>query len=200
MAVYAIARRTTNVTSGQSAHTIYTGATNRVMLMEAGIFLAAATSSTYSLGRPAAAGVTPTSPVVLEAEDPASPVSTVNSALAWGTSPTNPTNDLRRWRSRATIGQGVIFTFPKGLLIPVSSNFVLQNLATNGVVDSYFVIDEWQNWSGRVGGVADNRFRNSALWVTTNSVGIQYRSAWPAHAGTLAPERDAAEDFRSQHV
>jgi len=142
VAIYSISRRTTNVTSGAAAHTIYTGATERAALLEAGIFMAAATASTYGLGRPAAAGATPTSPVVLEAEDPANTASLVNSALAWGTSPTSPTQTLRRWASPATIGTGVIFTFPRGIIIAISSNFVLQNLATNGVCDSYYTIDE----------------------------------------------------------
>jgi hypothetical protein len=142
MALYSIARRTTNVTSGQSAHTIYTAASDRGAILEAGVFMAAATASTYSLGRPAAAGVTPTSPVLLLAEDPGNPAATINSALAWGTSPTSPTNDLRRVALPATIGTGVIWTFPRGMIIAISSNFVLQNLATNGVVDSYFVCDE----------------------------------------------------------
>jgi len=142
MALYSIARRTTNVTSGQSAHTIYTAAADRGALLEAGVFMAAATASTYSLGRPAVAGTTPTSPVLLQAEDPGSPASTVYSALAWSTSPTSPTYDLRRISLPATIGTGVIWTFPRGMIIAISSNFVLQNLATNGVVDSYFVVDE----------------------------------------------------------
>jgi hypothetical protein len=142
MAIYAIARRTTNVTSGASAHTIYTTSTDRAAVLEAGLFMGAATASTYSLGRPAAAGITPTSPLLLLAEDPAGPAATINSALAWATSPTSPTTDLRRWSSPATIGTGVIFTFPRGLIIAVSANFVLQNLATNGVVDSYWVVDE----------------------------------------------------------
>lgn len=142
MASYAIARRTTNVTSGASAHTLITAATDRAKLMEAGIFMAAATASTYSLGRPAANGVTATSPVTLLAEDAGDPAGTTQSALAWSTSPTNPTNDLRRWAAPATIGVGVIFTFPRGIVVPISGNFVLQNLATNGVVDSYFVVDE----------------------------------------------------------
>ncbi len=142
MAIYSIARRTTNVTSGQAAHTIYTAATDRGALLEAGLFMAAATASTYSLGRPAAAGITPTSPVLLQAEDPGSPAASIYSALAWSTSPTSPTNDLRRVALPATIGTGVIFTFPRGLIIAISTNFVLQNLATNGVVDSYFCVDE----------------------------------------------------------
>ena len=142
MAIYSIARRTTNVTSGQSAHTIYTSATDRGALLEAGVFLAAATASLYSLGRPAAAGSTPTTPVLLLAEDPGAPAASIYSALAWGTSPTSPTNDLRRIALPATIGTGVIWTFPRGIIIAISTNFVLQNLASNGVVDSYFVVDE----------------------------------------------------------
>jgi hypothetical protein len=140
--VYSIARRTTNTTSGNSAHALITTSTDRAALLEAGVFMAAATASTYSLGRPAANGVTATSPVALLPEDPANPAGTTTSALAWSTSPTNPTTDLRRWASPATIGTGVIWTFPRGLLIAVSSNLVLQNLATNGVVDSYFAVDE----------------------------------------------------------
>jgi len=142
MPIYSIGRRTTNTTSGQAAHTIYTASTERAAILEAGVFMAAATASTYGIGRPAADGVTPTSPVLLLAEDPASPAATVNSALAWTTSPTSPTQVFRRWASPATIGTGVIWTFPKGLVIAISSQFVLQNLATNGVVDSYFVVDE----------------------------------------------------------
>jgi hypothetical protein len=141
MPIYSIARRTTNVTSGQSSHAILTAAGERAAVLEAGVFLAAATASTYGLGRPAAAGVTATSPVVFLTEN-IGDVSVTSSVLAWTTSPTNPTDFHRRFGFPATIGVGIIFTFPRGILIAVSSNYVLQNLATNGVVDSYFVIDE----------------------------------------------------------
>jgi len=143
MAIYSIGRATTNVTSGQAAHTLITAATDRGAILEAGLFNITAAASTYSLGRPAAAGSTPTSPVALQAEDPGNPAATITSALAWGTSPTSPTYDLRRINLPATIAVGVIFTFPRGIIIPISSNFVLQNLATNtGGVQSYFVVDE----------------------------------------------------------
>ena len=143
MALYSIGRLTTNVTSGAAAHTLITAATNRAALLEAGITAATAVALTFSLGRPAAVGVTPTSPVTLTAEDAGSPAGTVTSALAWATSPTSPTIDMRRWNGPATIGVGVIFTFPRGVIIPISSNFVLQNLATNtGGAQSYFVVDE----------------------------------------------------------
>lgn len=144
MAIYSLARRTTNTTSGQAAHSILTSSTLRVAVLECGIFMAAATASTYLMGRPAAAGVgAQTSPVLLQAEDPAAPVSLTNSALAYATSsPTSPTNPFRRWASPATIGTGVIWTFPRGILVAVSSEFIVSNGATDGVVDTYFTVDE----------------------------------------------------------
>jgi hypothetical protein len=112
--------------------------------MEFGIFMAAATASQYALGRPAAIGVTPTTPVDFLPDDPADPTvaGLVQSALAWGTGPTAPTAFPRRISTPATIGSGVIWTFPRGYMIPVSSSIVLWNLAANGVVDAYAVVEE----------------------------------------------------------
>jgi hypothetical protein len=105
--------------------------------------MAAATASTYGLGRPAAIGVTPTSPVDFLPYDPADPVvaGLVQSALAWGTGPTAPTQFIRRIGLPATVATGVIWTFDR-LIIPASGSLVLWNLALNGVVDAYAVLDE----------------------------------------------------------
>jgi hypothetical protein len=112
--------------------------------MELGIFMAAATASQYALGRPAAIGVTPTAPVDFLPDDPADPTvaGLVQSALAWATGPTAPAAFPRRISTPATIGSGVIWTFPRGYMIPVSSSLVLWNLAANGVVDAYAVVEE----------------------------------------------------------
>lgn len=144
MAYYSLGVRTSGVTSATAAWEIRTSANVRARLMEVGIFMAAATASTYGLGRPAAIGVTPTSPVDFLPEDFADPTVSgqVQSALAWTTGPTVPAAFLRRISMPATIGTGIIWTFPKGIVIPVSSSIVLWNLATNGVVDAYAVIDE----------------------------------------------------------
>jgi hypothetical protein len=144
MAIYSIARRTTNTTTAQSAHAIVTTSTDRAAIVETGATTTGGVASVFSLGRPAANGVGATSPVTVLAEDPAGPAGTVTSVLAWGTSsPTAPTNDFRRFALPATtVGVGLIFTFPRGLLVAVSSNFVLQNVGTTGAVDSYFVVDE----------------------------------------------------------
>lgn len=144
MALYSLGVRTSGVTTGTAAWEIRTSANVRARLMELGVFLAAATASTFGIGRPAAIGVTPTTPVDFQPEDPADPTvsAQVQSALAWGTGPTTPTNFFRRISLPATIGTGIIWTWQKGLVIPVSSSLVLWNLAANGVVDAYALIDE----------------------------------------------------------
>ena len=136
--------RTTSGTAGAAAWEIRTGATpGRAKLLEIGFFLAAATGSTYGLGRPAAIGITPTSPVNFLPEDPNDVIASgvVQAARAFVTGPTVPTAFLRRISLPATIGAGVIWTFPKGITIPVSSGLVLWNIGTNAVVDAYAVIE-----------------------------------------------------------
>lgn len=136
--------RTSDGTSGAAAWEIITGATpGRARVLELGFFLAAATATTIGLGRPQAIGITPTSPVDFLAEDPNDVLASgvVQSAVAWGTGPTIPTAFLRRIALPATIGAGVIWTFPEGLVIPVSSSLILWNLASNSVLDAYAVID-----------------------------------------------------------
>lgn len=136
--------RTSDGTSGAAAWEIITGATpGRARVIELGFFLAAATATTIGLGRPQAIGITPTSPVDFLAEDPNDVLASgvVQSAVAWGTGPTIPTAFLRRIALPATVGAGVIWTFPEGLVIPVSSSLILWNLASNSVLDAYAVID-----------------------------------------------------------
>jgi len=141
---YNLGVRTSNGTDAECAWEIITGATpGRVRLIEMGIFLAAATATTIGLGRPQASGITPTTPVDFLPEDPNNTLASgvVQSALAWATKPTVPEAFLRRIALPAIIGTGVIWTFPEGIVIPVSSSIILWNLATNSVLDAYAVVE-----------------------------------------------------------
>ena len=134
--------RTADGTDAAAAWEIITGSTpGRVRVHEIGFFLAAATASTIGLGRPAATGITPTSPVNFLPTDPNDVIASgvVQSAVAWGTGPTVPTAFLRRISFPATAGTGVIWQF-EDLVIPVSSSIVLWNLASNSVLDAYAIV------------------------------------------------------------
>src|SRR3954468_13299108 len=112
MPLYTHAARTTTVTTGVATWEMRSTSTDRLFIVEIGIFLGAATASTFGLGRPAAIGVTPTTPVTVQAMDPGDPAGTGTTAVAWGTAPTAPTSAiyLRRVGLPAAIGNGVIWT------------------------------------------------------------------------------------------
>jgi hypothetical protein len=142
LAVYSLANRTSNVTLAAANLEIRTAATDRPRVMEIGVWMAAATASVVGIGRPQAIGGTPTTPVTVLAEDPGDPAGTVTTALAWGTPPTVPLQFFRRLNLPATIGAGVILTFPRGLVIAASNSIVHWNITATGIQDAHCVIDE----------------------------------------------------------
>ncbi|MCK4525980.1 hypothetical protein KAW18_01310 [candidate division WOR-3 bacterium] len=136
--------RTVDGTAAKAGWEIRTGATpGRAKLLEIGFFLVAATASQIGLGRPQAIGITPTTPVNFLPEDPNDVIASgvVQSSLAWATGPTVPTAYLRRISLPATVGVGVIWTFPRGITIPVSSSLILWNVGTNSLLDCYAVVE-----------------------------------------------------------
>lgn len=137
--------RTTGTSSGTAAWEIRTGATpGRFRLIELGFFLVSATATAIGFGRPQAVGITPTSPVDFQHEDPNDILASglLQSALAWGTGPTIPLNFLSRIQLPATIGAGVIWNYgPSGIVIPASGSLILWNLAANSTLDAYAKIE-----------------------------------------------------------
>lgn len=132
-------------TTGAAGWEIRTGSTPGLFrLMEIGFTLVAATASKIGLGRPAAIGVTPTTPVDFQLRDPNNVLASgaLQSALAWATPPTIPAQFFKVIGLPATIGAGVIWEFgPRGIVIPISSSLVLWNMATNSVLNAYAVIE-----------------------------------------------------------
>lgn len=144
MAYHEMAVRTTNVTSANAAVELIGSTVIRAKLIEIGFTQVTGVTTQLGLGRPAAAGVTPTSPVTLVGEDN-NDVPTTKTALAWGTSPTAPSPYMRRWTGAATIGVGAIWTFPRGIVIDKSgatNSLVLFNIVGGATLDVYFVVEE----------------------------------------------------------
>lgn len=143
MAIYSGAVRTTQGTAANPTLEIIASSVVTPRLLELGISQAAATAGVFGFGRPAAIGVGPTSPVTVIAEDQNGPTGQTSSALAWGTTaPTVPTVFFRRVSCPNTIGAGIIWTFPRGLILQVSKTVVVWIIATAPVADIWFVLDE----------------------------------------------------------
>lgn len=143
MALYSLAQRTSNVTISNTMWTVISAATNKPKIMELGLSMVTGTAIVVGLGRPAAVGITPTTPVnFLDESDGGGPTGLTTACLAWGTLPTSPTNFLRRYSMPATIGAGFIATFPRGLAMPVSQNVTLFNITAGVTTDVYAVVDE----------------------------------------------------------
>ena len=142
MAIFSLANRTSNVTTANPHLEIRAGATNRPRLLEMGIWLNAATQSPIGIGRPQAIGITPTTPVTVQAEDPAESAGLTQTALAWATPPTVPLQFFRRVNIAAAIGAAVILTFPRGIVIAAGSSLINWNLAAVSLLDIHVVVDE----------------------------------------------------------
>jgi hypothetical protein len=143
MALYALSQRTTQTVAANAAWEVRSAATNKPKLMEVGISQVAATAGVFGLGRPGAVGITPTSPQnFVDEGDGNAPASQTTAAVAWGTGPTVPTNFNRRVSCVASTGAGVIWTFPRGLGIPISSSIIIWIIATAPVCDVWAVADE----------------------------------------------------------
>lgn len=141
MAISSLGQRTTNLTITQASLEIRTAATKRVKLLEMSLIQATATAQSLGLGRPQAQGITPVN-VLFQMDDPGEAASLTNSSLSWATSPTVPLIFHRRWNSAATIGVGIVWTFPRGLVIPVSASLVVWNITTAIALDANMVLDE----------------------------------------------------------
>lgn len=142
MAIYSLSLNTTVTTTGAAAMDLRASSANSPRIMEVGLNLGAATASTYGLGR---SGNTPTqtSPVLVQAENPGDPAGVSGCAVAWSVAPTVPSQMFRRVGLPATVGAGVIWTFPRGLVLAASGTMLIWNLATNSAsTNVWWVVDE----------------------------------------------------------
>lgn len=139
--IFSLAQRTAVFTSTTTAmYEVRSASANRPSIMEHGYTQNTGTATTVGIGRAAVQGVTPTN-VLFLGEDPAD-TGLTNGAIAWSTSATIPANFLRRVSTPATVGAGFIFTYPRGLVMAVSSSIVFWNIQTGIAADVYTVVQE----------------------------------------------------------
>jgi len=142
MAISSLAQRTTVFTATTTANTqvALAAATQRPKILEVSYIQLTAIASQIGLGRPQAVAVTPTN-VLFQRDDPNDPASVTNGAVAWATSPTVPLIFHRRWNGTLA-SVGVVWTFPRGLVVPASGAVVIWNIATTVAADVNCALDD----------------------------------------------------------
>lgn len=141
---YSIARRTSDGTIAAAALEIIAGLKD-CSVVSVEVSLVAATATVLGLGRPAAKGISPTTPVSVLCDQGgvvSASSSGIATAIAWGTGPTVPAQFFRRVSLPATIGAAFAWTFGQGLWIPTGGTLVLWNISAASVLDVTVVVEE----------------------------------------------------------
>lgn len=140
MARWSVATAKTTTAAAGIIAELRTAAARDARVWEIGVFADTAVASTLALYRSGGAGTTPGGAVVPTPDD-SSVTATANENLylTYGTEPTTATTPLRRCSLPATIGAGIIWTFPEGIVIPVSSGLMLRQTSVLAVTYSVYV-------------------------------------------------------------
>lgn len=113
----------------------------RTIVLEVGITLESAATSQFGLGFTTTRGQGPTL-LVSSVEDITQPADNEPTmATAWTTPPLIPTTFLRQ-ATISNIGDVIIWTWTKGLVIPVSTSLVLWNLTAIGNANISVLLDD----------------------------------------------------------
>lgn len=144
MAQYSASITKTTSTAAAAIATLSTGTARDARIFEVGVFATTAAAGEVGLGRPANTPGTPSGGGVGAAMDNVSGAGVAVIANTWATTqPTAPTMAMRRIQLPATIGAGVIWTFPKGIVLPTSGFLMVWQFSAVAVgYDVYFDYDE----------------------------------------------------------
>ncbi len=136
MALFSLSQRTSATSAASASWEVRSTSGNKPKLLVLKLTQNTATAGVYGVGRPAAIGITPTSPqTFLDESDGNGAAALTTAAVAWGTGPTVPANFFDRYSCAATIGVGFLEVYPGGLGLPVSGSIVIWIIATAPVCD-----------------------------------------------------------------
>ena len=112
------------------------------VVLEIGISQAYALAGTYGYGVPAVAGSGRRNSYQAQKDDPFGTSPLTTAYLDWAVPPTAPSCFCRRATIVASIGSGIIWTFPRGMFITRNTSVVLWAIAPVPSCDVWFQIDE----------------------------------------------------------
>jgi hypothetical protein len=118
--------------------------TDAIYVYEVGVSLTAATASSIGLGRPANSGSVAGGTLAVGLGNDQDVAAAVGGIVTtgWTTAPTAPTNFFRRIGLPAAIGNGVIWTWPRGLRVKQGTSLVLWNITASSIANIHFVWEE----------------------------------------------------------
>lgn len=140
-----LAGATAAAITGAALLNIKTGSSQRPRIIEIGLFQPGTGTPTVvagGFGKAANSGSVAQTTIAPVPDDPADPASTLAGGIAFTTAPTAPT--LWNWQFSipATLGAGVIKTWPNGLPLSISSDWALWNNGGN----TSLALRYWITW------------------------------------------------------
>ena len=144
MSMFSQAQQTINTAAGTPAWEIRTNNMTRSAIMEIGLTTVTAASIGVGLGRPATQGNTSyiEFSFLPEYGTEGLSISQTKLVLLSQVLPTAPVNYFRRAFGLSGIGNGVIWTFARALIIPLSSSLVLWNITASAPLSTWVVTKE----------------------------------------------------------
>jgi len=148
MALYSIAVATFANSTVRPANTVNAVATllstSTVVpvVFEIGTMLSAANATNHGIGHPGA-GTTLGNAANGQPEDMSQANSTIQVGTTWSSYPTAPSNFFRRAAFPAVRGAGIVYTFVRGITLPVSNSLCIYNNNTaSSNCDVWFCWDQ----------------------------------------------------------
>lgn len=142
MARYQVAGISSTLAAAGNFFDIRTTSTDRVRVLEIGVFQSAATASTIFVARSTTLGTASTT-VVPVAGEPGDAAATALVGTAWSVAPASTAVPVRRINFPANVGAGVIWTFGLGdLVVPVSASLLVYSTAAAAALNFHCVLDE----------------------------------------------------------
>jgi hypothetical protein len=143
MALYSLGLNSYSALASTPVWDIRSPATGRPSLLELSIINGLTSSASgFGFGRSATAG-TQLGPIKPIPDDPRDPPALSTCAVTWTTMPTIPTQYFRRISLVSTLGAGVIWTFPRGIVMGASSSLsIFATASGNPLYIVNCVVDE----------------------------------------------------------
>jgi hypothetical protein len=141
MSIYSIDLASTSTASTTALGDFKAASSNQPRIIDVAVNLGTANATNIGLGRAANTPVQ-TGATFLIPDNPNDPNGLSACATTWSVAPTVPAQFLRRAQLVGVIGAGIIWTFPRGLIVASSGDIVLWNIAAGTAPENFHFMED----------------------------------------------------------